>query len=75
MIAQNKGLSFFPKDIARFPKSWGRTLGPVVYEKEYESGGHFATWERPASIAEDLKKMFSKGEGAYGVVKDKDGYA
>lgn len=68
------GLAHFPKEISVVPKSWGRTMGPVVYESENESGGHFAAWEKPEAIARDLHKMFGKGGGAYGVVKGKVGY-
>jgi len=42
---------------------------------ENERGGHFAAWERPDVIAGDLRAMFKKGGGAYGVVKGRDGYA
>ena len=69
------GLAYFPKEIIIPPKVFGRTLGPVVYESEHDSGGHFAAWERPEAIANDLQKMFGKGGGAYGVVPGKDGYS
>ena len=69
------GLAYFPKELVIVPKSWGRTLGPVVYESEYESGGHFAAWEKPEAIAHDLKEMFGRKGGAYGVVDGKDGFA
>lgn len=39
------GLSYFPKDIFVPPKSWGRTLGRVVFESVHEDGGHFAAYE------------------------------
>lgn len=68
------GLSYFPKEISVIPKTWGRTMGPVVYERDHESGGHFAASENPEAIAGDLKEMFGKGGGAFGVVKGKDGY-
>ncbi|CAF9921119.1 hypothetical protein IMSHALPRED_005087 [Imshaugia aleurites] len=68
------GLAHFPKELTVVPKSWGRTMGPVVYQSEYESGGHFAAWEKPEAIASDLHKMFGKGGGAHGVVKGKIGY-
>lgn len=58
-----------------FPKSWARLVGPVVYEKEHSSGGHFAAWEQPESIAGDLRIMFGRGGGAYGVVQGKGGYS
>lgn len=68
------GLAHFPKELTVVPKSWGRTMGPVVYESENESGGHFAAWEKPEAIVRDLQEMFGKGGGAHGVVKGKAGY-
>lgn len=49
-------------------------MGPIVFQKVYEKGGHFAGWERPIDLAEGLCEMFGKAGGAYGVVKGKDGY-
>lgn len=49
-------------------------IGKLVFESEHEAGGHFAAFEQPESIAEDLRKMFGKGGPAYGVVSGKDGY-
>lgn len=68
------GLAYFPREIHPVPKMWGRTLGPVVFSSEYDSGGHFAAHERPEAIVDDLRKMFGKKGGAYGVIKGKDGY-
>lgn len=68
------GLARFPRELFVAPKTWGRTLGPVVYESFHDKGGHFAAWERPEIIAQDLQKMLGRGGGAYGVVKGKDGY-
>ncbi len=56
------------------PKLWNQTLGPVVFESEYERGGHFAAWERPEEVVEDLRKMFGVGGGAFAVVRGKSGY-
>jgi hypothetical protein len=50
------------------------SLCEVVYTHENERGGHFAAWECPESIALDLRVMFGKGEGAYGVVEGRSGY-
>ncbi|KAK0630333.1 epoxide hydrolase [Bombardia bombarda] len=63
------GLSYFPKDLLIVPQCYGRTLGPVVFEAVHEDGGHFASWERPKELAEDLRKMFAKDGGAKDVVK------
>lgn len=52
------GLSYFPNDIVVPPKTWGRTLGPVVFEKWHKDGGHFAAHERPEELVGDLQEMF-----------------
>jgi pimeloyl-ACP methyl ester carboxylesterase len=63
------GLSYFPRDLVVPPSTWGRTLGPVVFEKRHEDGGHFAAHERPEELAGDLRTMFGKGGGAEAAVK------
>lgn len=68
------GVARFPKEIIHTPKLWIHTYGPVVYESENDKGGHFAAWERPDVIVKDLRTMFGKGGGAYGVVKGRAGY-
>ncbi|CDO78188.1 hypothetical protein BN946_scf184694.g3 [Trametes cinnabarina] len=69
------GISLFPKEPVRVPKSWAHMIGNVVFESEHEAGGHFAATEQPEALAGDLRKMFGKGGPAYGVVRGKDGYA
>ncbi|TCD63169.1 hypothetical protein EIP91_005897 [Steccherinum ochraceum] len=54
------GISYFPEDIFYAPKLWMRTIGNVVYEHEHSSGGHFAAYERPQELADDLRTMFGK---------------
>ena len=56
------GFSIFPKDLVVPPTSWARTLGNIVFERRYQDGGHFAAYERPEKLAEDLQEMF-KAEG------------
>lgn len=69
------GLAYLPGEFVRLPRSWGRTVGNVVRETEFRHGGHFAAWEEPEALAEDLRGMFRKGKGeAYAVVEGKDGY-
>ncbi|KAL8925400.1 MAG: hypothetical protein Q9208_003492 [Pyrenodesmia sp. 3 TL-2023] len=68
------GLSHFPRELTVVPKTWGRTMGPVVFESERDHGGHFAAHECPEKLVEDLRKMFGKGGGAAGVVEGKSGY-
>lgn len=63
------GMSYFPKDLVVPPNTWGRTLGPVVFEKRHGDGGHFAAHERPERLVEDLRVMFGRGGGAESVAK------
>ncbi|KAG9230946.1 Alpha/Beta hydrolase protein [Amylocarpus encephaloides] len=68
------GLAYNPRELSVLPRTWCRTLGPVVYESFNESGGHFYATENPERLARDLKTMFGEGGGAYGVVKGRNGY-
>lgn len=63
------GLCHSPKELSVIPHTWARTLGPIVYESQKERGGHFAAWEIPDEITNDLQKMFGKGGPCYGIVK------
>ncbi|ELQ41300.1 epoxide hydrolase 1 [Pyricularia oryzae 70-15] len=69
------GFGLFPKDLAVLPLLWNKTLGDVVLNKLHESGGHFASFERPQELAADLYEMFGQGGAAYAVVKGRTGYA
>ncbi|KAI9894130.1 MAG: hypothetical protein M1814_003984 [Vezdaea aestivalis] len=69
------GISYFPQEMFVPPKSWGRSLGPVVFESENDHGGHFGAWEVPDVIARDVKAMYGKGGGAFGLIRGKSGYA
>ncbi|KAF1993653.1 alpha/beta-hydrolase [Amniculicola lignicola CBS 123094] len=69
------GLSYFPKDVVVLPKSWASKLGTIVFSKEHQRGGHFAAYEVPELLFGDLKVMFGKGGGAYGVVDGRNGYS
>jgi pimeloyl-ACP methyl ester carboxylesterase len=68
------GIADFPVELANSPQAWRSAMGPIVFQKLYEKGGHFAGWERPGDIADGLCEMFGKKGGAYGVVTGKDGY-
>lgn len=57
------GVSIFPYDLVLPPTSWAHTLGPVVFAKRHADGGHFAAYERPEKLVEDLQTMFGEGGG------------
>ena len=67
------GIARFSKDLVLLPKLWNHTLGPIVFESEWE-GGHFGAWERPDAIVKDLRSMFGRGGPAYGCIAGKSGY-
>lgn len=68
------GLVHLPREISVVPSTWAAALGPVVRQSERTHGGHFAAWEVPDAIIEDLRAMFSEGGPCYGVVPDRNGY-
>ncbi|KAF8817111.1 alpha/beta-hydrolase [Phlegmacium glaucopus] len=68
------GYSYFPKELAPLPRRWLRAPN-LVFQSEHDSGGHFASHEKPEELVGDLRKMFGKGGPAFGVVPGKVGYA
>jgi pimeloyl-ACP methyl ester carboxylesterase len=68
------GITFFPKELTIPPRTWAKTMGPVVYENEQDRGGHFAAYECPDVIAMDLGRMFGKGGVCFGIVPGLSGY-
>jgi hypothetical protein len=68
------GLASFKGDIKVLPRTWGRMLGPVVFESQHEEGGHFAAWEVPDRLVRDLRGMFGRSGPCFGVVEGKDGF-
>ncbi|KAI0300685.1 alpha/beta-hydrolase [Multifurca ochricompacta] len=68
------GVSFFPKEIGNSPKAFLRAESNVVFESEHAAGGHFAAYEKPEALVDDLRRMFGKGGPAAGVVPGHDGY-
>jgi hypothetical protein len=68
------GIAHLPREITIVPSSWAAVLGDVVRESEHASGGHFAAWEVPHVIAEDLQAMFRRDGPCYRAVTGRDGY-
>ena len=54
------GVSTFPREITRAPRQWAeRTLRNIVYWNDCAKGGHFAAWEQPEILVEELRKCFA----------------
>ncbi|KAJ7062222.1 Alpha/Beta hydrolase protein [Mycena amicta] len=68
------GASHFLGEVIVFPVGWAKSSGKLVFQRVHKKGGHFAAWERPEELVEDLREMFGKGGRAFGVVPGKNGY-
>lgn len=65
------GLCKTPRELGLVPNTWGRTLGPVVFESDKDKGGHFAAYEVPEEIVKDLRQMFGKRGPCYRIIESK----
>jgi pimeloyl-ACP methyl ester carboxylesterase len=53
------GVSAFPDEIYTAPRSWAERAYPkLVSYRRHPVGGHFAAWEQPQLLAEDLREAF-----------------
>lgn len=52
-------VSAFPNEVIQLPRNWvERSYPNLVYYKKHNKGGHFAAWEQPELIVEDLREGF-----------------
>ena len=53
------GVSAFKYEIYQAPESWARQAYPhLVFYKSHDKGTHFAAWEQPQLLTEDLRETF-----------------
>lgn len=53
------GVSSYPTDLHQAPRSWVEKAFPkLVYFNKPDKGGHFAAWEQPQSLSEDVRATF-----------------
>ena len=53
------GVSTFADEIYRAPRSWAEQAYPnLVSYNRHDRGGHFAAWEQPQLLAEDVRDTF-----------------
>jgi pimeloyl-ACP methyl ester carboxylesterase len=53
------GVSAFRYEIYQAPESWTRKAYPhLVFYKRHAKGTHFAAWEQPQALTEDLRETF-----------------
>jgi pimeloyl-ACP methyl ester carboxylesterase len=52
-------VSVFPDEIQLTPRNWAEKAYPkMIYYKKHNKGGHFAAWEQPELIVEDIREGF-----------------
>jgi len=52
-------VSVFPDELYPAPRSWAERAYPtLLYYKKHDKGGHFAAWERPQLLVEDVRAGF-----------------
>jgi pimeloyl-ACP methyl ester carboxylesterase len=49
-------LSVFPDEVYYTPRSWAERAYPnLIHYNELEKGGHFAAWEQPALLVDEMR--------------------
>jgi pimeloyl-ACP methyl ester carboxylesterase len=52
-------VSVFPDELYPAPRSWAQQAYPnLIYYKKHDKGGHFAAWEQPHLLSEDVRAGF-----------------
>jgi pimeloyl-ACP methyl ester carboxylesterase len=52
-------VSVFPNELYSAPRNWAEKAYPnMVYYKKHNKGGHFAAWEQPELLVEDIREGF-----------------
>ena len=52
-------VSVFPDELYPAPRSWAERAYPkLLYYKKHDKGGHFAAWEQPELLVEDVRAGF-----------------
>jgi pimeloyl-ACP methyl ester carboxylesterase len=54
------GVAVFPKDLGRPPREWAERSYNVHQWTEMPRGGHFAAFEQPELLAEDIRRFFRR---------------
>ena len=58
-VAIPVAVSVFPEEIYAAPRSWAEKAYPkLILYNRHPKGGHFAAWEQPAYLTEDLRTAF-----------------
>ena len=52
-------MSAFPDEIYTAPRSWAERAYPtLMYYNKLAKGGHFAAWEQPDLLSQEIREAF-----------------
>ena len=52
-------MSLFPDEVIAAPRSWTERAYPkLIHYNQLDKGGHFAAWEQPQLLSEELRAAF-----------------
>jgi pimeloyl-ACP methyl ester carboxylesterase len=51
-------VSAFPDEIYQIPRSWAQRAYPKLVHYKVAKGGHFAAWEQPELLSEEVRAGF-----------------
>ena len=58
-ISVPAAVSVFPEEIYQAPRSWAeRAYSKLLFFRNQPKGGHFAAWEQPEALVDDLREGF-----------------
>jgi pimeloyl-ACP methyl ester carboxylesterase len=58
-VAIPTGVSAFPDELYQAPRSWAERAYPkLIHYNRLDKGGHFAAWEQPQALSEELRETF-----------------
>ena len=58
-VAIPVAVSAFPDDICPAPRSWAERAYPkLIHYNKLDKGGHFAAWEQPKLLSEEVRAGF-----------------
>jgi pimeloyl-ACP methyl ester carboxylesterase len=52
-------VTVFPDELYPAPRSWAENAYPkLIHFNEVDEGGHFAAWEQPQVLSQELRETF-----------------
>ncbi|RDW93094.1 epoxide hydrolase family protein [Aspergillus mulundensis] len=65
-IKQPVGGSVFPKELWISPREWMEENCNIKFWRQHSSGGHFAAWERPQELVDDVAEFYARDGPVFG---------